>query len=45
MREAEVLSWEVNQNYEATLLEAIKEGYTNQYLTPETISYLEEQSA
>ena len=40
-REAEVISWEVHGDHDAILLEAIKEGYTNEYLTPETISYLE----
>lgn len=39
-REAELLSWEVNQNYDEVLLAAIGEGYTNAYITTELIQQM-----
>lgn len=38
--EASAIAWEVALDYENTLLEAIKEGYTNKYLTTEVVEKL-----
>lgn len=43
MEQGEIASHEVVCNYDALLLQAIREGYRNEYTTPELIAYLERQ--
>lgn len=45
MEQGEQASHEVVCNYDALLLQAIREGYRNEYTTPELIAYLERRVA